>query len=112
MSNIIDISARITNQLPVVKITDDIVVTVNNRKSVVLSIQAMAEETQRKSKNKADSAYDQMSFMTKAMGMLIGEKNTAAIEELDLPMPEYSALYESIMNVATGSYKEEGTPSK
>ena len=35
MSNIIDISSRITNQLPMVKITDDIIVTVNNRKNTV-----------------------------------------------------------------------------
>ena len=48
MANMIDISKMITNELPVVKITDDIVVTVNNRKSTILNIQAMAIELDKK----------------------------------------------------------------
>lgn len=50
MANMIDISKMITNELPVVKITDDIVVTVNNRKSTILNIQAMAIEVDKKRK--------------------------------------------------------------
>ena len=42
----------ITNELPVVKITDDIVVTVNNRKSTILNIQAMAIEVDKKGKRR------------------------------------------------------------
>lgn len=33
---VIDISMKITNQLPMVRITDDLVVTVNNRKNTIL----------------------------------------------------------------------------
>lgn len=107
MSNIIDISAKITNQLPIVKITDTLTVTVNNRKSTILNMQAMVQEAQKKSeKNKGE--YDEMAFMNKALSMLIGGKNVEAIEELDLPMPEYKEVYQSIMQVATGEY---GTPS-
>lgn len=103
MANIIDISGKITNQLPVVKITDDIVVTVNNRKSTVLNIQAMAREVEQKaqqSENPED--YDRMPFMRKTLEMLVGRKNADAIEALDLPMPEYSLVYETLMNTATG----------
>ena len=32
---VIDISMKITNQLPMVRITDDLVVTVNNRKNLM-----------------------------------------------------------------------------
>ncbi|MDO5402982.1 MAG: hypothetical protein Q4F11_06040 [Eubacteriales bacterium] len=104
--NIIDISMKISNNLPVVRITEDITVTVNNRKNNVLSIQAMAMESEKKEET------DQIAFMEKAMNMLIGEKGNQAIEELDLPMPEYKLVYETIMNVATGTYGEESKPTE
>lgn len=103
MAQIIDISKKITNELPVVKVTDDIVVTVNNRKNTVLNVMAAYEEMQRK--GESDDASD----MEKMMKMLIGEKHTKAIEELDLPLPEYTLVFETIMDVATGSYN---TPTK
>lgn len=106
MSNVIDISSKITNVLPVVKISEDIVVTVNNRKSTILNIKAKTEEMQRK----GEGEYDEMKFMSELLAMLIGQKNTDAIEEMDLPLPEYKELYESIMNVATGTYGT--TPTK
>lgn len=43
---VIDISMKITNQLPMIRITEDLVVTVNNRKSTILNIQAMAQEAE------------------------------------------------------------------
>lgn len=106
MSNVIDISSKITNVLPVVKISEDIVVTVNNRKSTILNIKAKTEEMQRK----CEGEYDEMKFMSELLAMLIGQKNADAIEEMDLPLPEYKELYESIMNVATGTYGT--TPTK
>lgn len=111
MAEIIDFSSKITNQLPVVKITEDLVVTVNNRKSVVLSIQAMAKQVEKKAKEEDSDEYDQITFMKKAMAMLIGGKHTEAIEDMDLPMPEYTDLYRSIMDVASGTYGKD-TPSK
>lgn len=106
MSNVIDISSKITNVLPVVKISEDIVVTVNNKKSNILNIKAKTEEMQRK----GEGEYDEMKFMSELLAMLIGQKNADAIEEMDLPLPEYKELYESIMNVATGTYGT--TPTK
>lgn len=103
---LVDISMKITNNLPMVKITDELTVTVNNRKSAVLSIQALAKELE----NEKDE-QSQLNFMNKAMCMLVGEKNTQELENLDLPMPEYRMVYETIMNVATGIYGED-TPSK
>lgn len=102
---LIDISMKITNSLPVLKITDELTVTVNNRKSVVLNIQAMAKQVEDEKNEKT-----QLEFMNKVLNMLIGEKNTQAIEDIDLPMPEYRLVYETIMNVAAGTYGED-TPS-
>lgn len=61
---VIDISMKITNQLPMIRITEDITVTVNNRKSTILNIQAMAQEAENK-ENK-----DDMAFMIKGLEML------------------------------------------
>lgn len=109
MGQIIDIRSKITNDTPMVQITDELCVRVNNRKSTILNIQALVKE-QEKKVAKSDDQYDEMSFMTRVLSMLIGEKNTAAIDEMDLPFPEYKEVYNALMGAATGSYEE--TPSK
>lgn len=101
MGQMIDISSKITNELPVVKITDDIIVTVNNRKKNILTVQALAKEEERKHK---DDGYDEMAFIEKAVGMLVSAKHAKMIEELDLPLPEYKEVYNTIMSVAAGTY--------
>ena len=110
MAKIINIADRITNQLPVVQVSDDIVMTVNNRKSTILSIQLLIKEQEKKAKENNDE-YDEMAFMSRCLGMLVGEKNVKAIDDMDLPLPEYKIVYETVMAVATGDYSEGGTPS-
>ena len=102
---VIDISMKITNQLPMIRITEDLVVTVNNRKSTILNIQAMAQEAENK-ENK-----DDMAFMIKGLEMLVGKDASDKIEALDLPIPEYKEMYNTIMQVVMGTYGEEQTPS-
>ena len=104
---VIDISMKITNQLPMIRITDDLVVTVNNRKNTILNVQAMATEAEKKKDND-----NEMEFMTKALEMLIGKESADKIEAMDLPLPEYKEMYNAIMDVAAGTYGEEKTPSK
>lgn len=103
---VIDISMKITNQLPMIRITDDLVVTVNNRKNTILKVQAMAAESEKKKDNN-----NEVKFMTKALEMLIGKEATDNIEAMDLPLPEYKEMYNAIMGVAAGTYGEENTPS-
>ena len=103
MAQIYDISMKITNELPKLVITQDLIVTVNNRKSTILNIQAMVQEAEKK-------GTDEIVFMDKALGMLIGEKNAEEINKMDLPLPEYKEVYQTIMSVATGTYGD--TPSK
>lgn len=100
--NIYDISAQITNQLPALKITDDIIVTVDNRHNNVLCIQGLAIESEGK--------ITENELMNKTITMLIGEKNAKAIEDLNLPLPEYKLVYNSLLKVALGKF--EDTPSK
>lgn len=106
MAQIIDITSRITNELPMVRVTNDLVVTVNNRKNTIMSIQAMISETQKKAeKNK--EGFDELKMMRMTMDMLIGKKSADEVEALDLPFPEYKLVYQAVMAAATGNSMED-----
>ena len=105
MAQIIDISSRITNELPLVKISDDLTITVNNRKNTILNVQAMVAEFEKKAKE--DTELNEVVMIGKAIEMLAGAKSAKAIEELDLPMPEYKVVYHAIMAAATGTSIED-----
>lgn len=113
MAQFYDISAKITNELPKLTITDQLTVTINNRKSSVLNIQAMQRRLENKAKEAAEKGEeyedDSMVFMTKSLEQLIGVKNTKEIDKMDLPLPEYKEVFQTIMSIATGTYGE--TPS-
>lgn len=104
MAQIIDITSRITNELPIIRITQELVVTVNNRKNTILNMQAMIQKIQDKSK---DGTYDELALMNKVLEMLLGEKAAGEVEELNLPLPEYRILYQAIMAAATGTEVED-----
>lgn len=106
MGKMIDISSRITNQEPVVKITDEIIVTVNNRKQTMLNIQAMLREYEKKAEKDAKK-YSEIAFIEKAMQMLIGSANAEKIEELNLPVPEYKLIYNTIMETVSAEVDGE-----
>lgn len=96
MAKVVDITSKITNDLPIVKITDDIIVTINNRKSNVLNVMAMANE---KAKKKEATDID---IMEASLKLLIGEENAKKIEELDLPISEYREVYTVCVSLAQG----------
>ncbi len=106
MAQIIDITGRITNELPMVRITDSLAVTVNNRKNTVMNIQAMIEQEQREVE-KDGKTFDELKMMRKVMEMLVGEKMANEVEALDLPFPEYKLVYQAIMAAATGGSMED-----
>lgn len=103
---IIDISSRITNELPMVKITEGLVVTVNNRKNTILNMQAMVNEATKKAQ-KGDGTFDETAVMDKSLNILIGEKATKEIGAMNLPIPEFKLIYQAIMAAATGSSMED-----
>lgn len=115
MAKIYDISMLITNELPKVVISDDVMFTVNNRKSTVLNVQAMLAEQERAAENGELSNEDNTEYavMEKVLKMLIGQKAVDSINEIDLPLPEYKKVYETIMAAAMGTEPENltSTPS-
>lgn len=115
MAQFYDISMKITNELPKLTITQDITVTINNRKSTILNIQAIQKQMELKAEEAAKKGEEyeenQITFINKALEQLIGAKNAKEIDNMDLPLPEYKEVFNSIMSIATGTFEEE-TPSK
>ncbi|MDE6210076.1 MAG: hypothetical protein K2M73_10460 [Lachnospiraceae bacterium] len=111
MSKLYDISAKITNELPTMRITDEIIVTVNNRKNNILGIQAMVKESEKKTKESGED-LEEMELMNKALKLLVGEKKTEEINDLDLPINEYKYVYTSIMKLAQGIEPDTPIPTE
>lgn len=120
MAQVIDISSKITNELPMVKITDDLIVTVNNRHKNVMSMRCMINEMERKEEEKKKEAeasgetyvseYDEFAFMDKALTILIDAKRVNEIKDLDLPLPEFKIVYNAILSAALGTDYDMDTP--
>lgn len=102
MAQIIDITGRITNELPMVRITNSLVITVNNRKNTIMNIQAMIAQEQAKAET-----FDELKMIRKTIDMLAGKKAADEVEALDLPLPEYKLVYQAIMAAATGDSMED-----
>ena len=110
MAQIIDITSRITNELPMVRVSDSLVITVNNRKNTIMNMQAMINETQKKAAEDKDG-FDELKMMRASMDMLIGKKSADEVEALDLPFPEYKLVYQAVMAAATGNSIEGTLPN-
>ncbi len=105
-NNMFDISQKITNKLPTLKITEDIICTVNNRKSNVLNVQAMVREMEKKNKEE-DKEENEFVIMQKSLEMLIGIEPVKKIEEMDLPITEYTDIFQAVMAASQGKTLEE-----
>ena len=105
-NNMFDISHRITNKLPVLRITEDFVCTVDNRKSNVLNVQAMVRQMEKKNEEEGEEE-DKFAVMQKSLEMLIGAKDAKRIEEMDLPITEYTDIFQAVMAASQGKTLEE-----
>lgn len=106
MSQIFDISNKLTNETPTLKITEDIIVTINNRMKNMIKVRAMMEEASKK------EDADELKMMDKTLEMLIGSKNYKEVKELDLPISSFKLVFNAIMSIAAGEYTEEGIPKQ
>lgn len=105
-NNMFDISQRITNKLPVLRITEDFTCTVNNRKSNVLNVQAMVRQMEKKNEDEGEEE-DKFAVMQKSLEMLIGKDEAKKIEEMDLPITEYTDIFQAVMAASQGKTLEE-----
>jgi hypothetical protein len=90
---VIDISAKLTNEKPVVKISDDMELAVKNDKNTVLLVQ---QELSRE-----DGRPDIVKFDA-VMKLIVGEKAVKALDALELPFNDYTTVVKAVMAAATG----------
>jgi len=87
LSKVYDISAKLTNERPKIKLGEGKVYEVDNRKNTILLMQQKLE--------KAD--IDDLNFLDEAIEMLLGEKAAKEIDEMDLSIANYQTIFITIM---------------
>ena len=97
MSKVIDISSKLTNEKPVIKLSEDKIYTVNNSKNAVLISNQMMSQ---KGKNEVE-------MMDDALKILLGEKAFKEIEKMDMPFSDYKVLFIAVMAAMSGEEYEE-----
>lgn len=92
MSKIIDISARLTNERPKLKLTEDKVYEIDDRKNTIL---LMNQKMQ-------DADVEDITFIDEMITILLGKDAAKEIDELDLSVSVYQTIMVAIMAAISG----------
>ena len=96
MSKIIDISAKLTNERPKLKLAEDKIYEIDDRKNTILK---MNQEMQNADINDLD-------FIDEMIEMLLGKKAAKEINEMNLSISNYQSIMIAIMAAITGEEYE------
>nr|DAL98418.1 MAG TPA: hypothetical protein [Caudoviricetes sp.] len=96
MSKIIDISAKLTNERPQLKLSEDKVYDIDDRKNTIIVLNQKMQDTDMNDLNAIDD-------MLKAV---LGEQAAKEIDEMNLPISGYQAILIAIMAAITGEEYE------
>lgn len=91
MAKTIDISGRLTNERPKLKLGKDLVFEVDNRKNTIFLVDTIAESRD----------LDDNQKMSDVLGLLLGEEAVQQIEKLDLSFAAYQYVFIAAMATAT-----------
>ena len=97
MGKVIDISAKLTNERPKLKIAEDKVYEIDDRKNTILKLN-------QKLKN---ANMDDVSFIDEVIEMTLGKEAAKEINEMDLSMSAYQNIMIAIMAAVMGESYEE-----
>ena len=92
MSKIIDISAKLTNERPRLKLAEDKIYDIDDRKNTIILLN---QKMQGSDTNDID-AIDEM------IGVVLGEEAAKEINDMNLPMAAYQSIMIAIMAAVTG----------
>lgn len=96
MGKVIDITSKLTNEAPVLKLNGKSY-EVDNRKNTVLKLNDEME------KKGASMSY----VLDKTLGLLLGDTAAKEINELNLRMDDLITVFTAVMALATGDELEE-----
>jgi len=92
MGKVIDISAKLTNERPKLKIAEDKIYEIDDRKNTILKLN-------QKMKN---ANMDDVSFIDEVIEMTLGKEAAKEINEMDLSMSAYQNIMIAIMAAVMG----------
>lgn len=92
MSKIIDISSKLTNERPKLKLADDKIYEIDDRKNTILKMNQKMQ----------NADIDNMEFIDEMIGILLGEKAAKEINEMDLSISNYQSIMIAIVAAVTG----------
>jgi hypothetical protein len=96
MSKTIDISAKLTNERPVLKLAKDKIYEVDDRKNTILKFQQTV---------KAEDISD-INVIDKLIEMVLGKKAAEEINKMELSMVAYQSIMIAIMAAVAGEEYE------
>jgi len=92
MAKTIDISGRLTDERPKLKLGKDLVFEVDNRKNTIFEVDQIVES----------NGADDSNKMKQVMQLLMGKEAVDKIEEMDLSFEAYQYVFIAAMATATG----------
>lgn len=96
MSKVIDISAKLTNERPKLKLAEDKIYEIDDRKNTILLLNQKMQGSDMNDLN----AIDEM------IGVVLGEKAAKEINDMNLPIVAYQSIMIAIMAAVTGEEYE------
>ncbi|MBU5439500.1 hypothetical protein KQI42_15905 [Tissierella sp. MSJ-40] len=96
MSKIIDLSGKLTNERPKLKLAEDKVYEIDDRKNTIL----MMNQKMR------SADIEDVEFIDEMIEMLLGEKAAKEINEMNLSISNYQSIMIAIMAAITGEEYE------
>lgn len=96
MSKVIDISAKLTNERPKIKLAEDKIYEIDDRKNTILKLNQKME----------NADVDDVEFIDETLEMLLGEKAAKEINEMDLSISAYKEIMIAVMAAVMGEEYE------
>lgn len=92
MSKMINISAKLTNERPKLKLAEDKIYEIDDRKNTILKMNQKMQ----------NADIEDVEFIDEMIGMLLGEKAAKEIDEMNLSIANYQTIMIAIIASITG----------
>lgn len=92
MGKIIDISAKLTNERPKLKLAEDKIYEIDDRKNTIILLNQKIQ----------DADVNDINTIDEMISVVLGEEAAKEIDEMNLPMAAYQSIMIAIMAAVTG----------
>lgn len=96
MSKIIDISAKLTNERPKLKLAEDKIYDIDDRKNTIIQLNQKMQ----------DADLNDLNVIDDMIVTVLGEKAAKEINDMNLPIVAYQSILIAIMAAVTGEEYE------